>query len=33
MVNRYLLSHSAKEDLDNIFSYVSKELKSVENAP
>ena len=32
MVNRYLLSTSAKEDLNNIFSYISKELKNVESA-
>ena len=32
MVNRYLLSNSAKEDLDNIFSYISKELINVESA-
>lgn len=32
MVNRYLLSNSAKIDLDNIFSYISKELLNVESA-
>jgi len=32
MANRYLLSNSAQEDLDNIFSYISKELRNTNSA-
>ena len=32
MVNKYLLSNRAKEDLDNVFTYISKELKNSNSA-
>ncbi len=32
MVSRYLLSNNAKDDLENIFSYISENLKNIDSA-